>query len=534
MSEGLAILLNWGLALLCAFGAVLASQRYLHMLQLESYQGKMYLKWVLRRGLSECIPCMVCAIGAMAIKYPSGGELLVGVVLDVAFTAYCVVKFLRERKLPAKKPLVYTSRIKRLNIVMSVLFVIVAWGGFVGFPMQPDLAVKGILRYVPGMLPPMTMFVAYLIAYPMEELIKKKFFNEAKKKLASRENVKRVAITGSFGKTSTKYILGAMLSEHYNTLITPGSFNTPMGVTRIIREQLEDSHEVFVAEMGARYVGDIKELCTLVNPQYGMITAVGKQHIETFGSYENVIKTKGELFDALTDGCAFANGDQADCVKLLEACGAKEKYLFGIHGENLYMRAGEISVSRGGSSFTLYTWSGESVACSTKLLGEHNIVNITGAAACAYKLGVSLDEIARAIAKVEPIEHRLQLIPGNVTVIDDAFNSNPVGAKAALDVLAQFDGRRIVVTPGMVELGDEEEEIHKEFGKQMARCADVVILIGEARTDSIRRGLIAGGFDENSLVIVESLKQASAKLPLYTTPGCVVLFENDLPDNYDE
>ncbi len=187
-----------------------------------------------------------------------------------------------------------------------------------------------------------------------------------------------------------------------------------------------------------------------------------------------------------------------------------------------------------GSRFTLETREGEKVSCNTRLLGRHNILNITGAAALAYHMGMTLDEIAAGVAALEPVEHRLQLIPGPVNVIDDAFNANPEGTRHALDVLSAFPGPRIVVTPGMVELGDKEAEHNRAFGAYMAGRADIVLLVGRAHVEPIREGLLAAGFPEEQIHQMDSLTDATAVLPLYTRPGCTVLFENDLTDNYEE
>ena len=203
-----------------------------------------------------------------------------------------------------------------------------------------------------------------------------------------------------------------------------------MGITRVVREQLKNEHQAFVAEMGARYKGDIAELCKLVQPKYGIITSVGKQHLDTFGSYETVIETKAELLNALPeDGAAFLNGDNPDCRRMYERLKLKNKFLFGLSGNGLYLKAEDIEVSSSGSTFTLVTDTGERVRCATQLLGKHNIGNITGAAALARYLGASLETIAIGIENLAPVEHRLQLVQGQngVTVIDDAFNANPSG-----------------------------------------------------------------------------------------------------------
>lgn len=524
-----------------------AGLRFLHMMQLESYQGKMYLKWLKKHAGSEWVPFIMTGIIAILLRagyvlfyYAEGLYLLSDILWYAGDAAYVLLMLLfgwtNVRK-PQKKPLKYTGRALRLLAALCVVtavfwldlfisFDISGWGGYL---------LMNLVHYLPGILLPLFVLLAWLITWPIENRVKAWYFNDARKKLAARTELRRIAITGSYGKTSSKFILGTLLAEKYNTLFTPGSFNTPMGVTRVIREQLRDEHEVFIAEMGARYKGDIAELCRLVQPEYGIITSVGKQHLETFGSFENVVSTKAELLRALPEnGCAFINGDNEACRGMYESLGLQDKYLFGLSGEGLYMRAEAIETGEFGSRFTLVCADGASVRCTTKLLGRHNILNITGAAAVAYRMGLTMEETGRGVEKLEPVEHRLQLIPGPVTVIDDAFNANPEGAKYALQVLREFKGRRIVITPGMIELGAEEDRLNFEMGRTMADCADIAILVGKRRVEAIKNGLLEGGFAENCIVQVNSLTEASEILPRYTAPGCVALFENDLPDNFDE
>lgn len=533
---------------LSTVAAVLVALSFVHMLQLESYQGMMYLKWVSKHIGDEVFPITAASLVALLLRFGyamlmysySTISTISYYLADALYVLMLIVLAYAVKKKKQIKPLVFTGRIKRLLIVMAVL--IAACGCSFFRPTQMYLEqgfsaflISNILRYLPGIMLPLFVFAAYLITYPIEESVKKWYFNDAKKKLSASDKLIKIAITGSFGKTGTKYALKTFLSKKYKTLFTPGSFNTPMGVTRVVREQLTDEYEAFIAEMGARYKGDIKELCELVGPKYGILTSIGKQHLETFGSYENIIKTKCELVDALRpDGCCFFNGDSLELRAAYEQADLKEKYLFGTEGEGLYMKASAMNVTCDGSEFKLVTADGNEVSCSTRLLGKYNIVNLVGAAACAYRLGVDLDLIAQGISEAEPVEHRLQLKKGPVNIIDDAFNSNPVGSKEALNVLSSFPGKRIVVTPGMVELGDEEDEINKAFGMHMAHCVDIAIIIGKKHADPICEGLIEAGFDKANLIRVESLDEATLKLPQHTEANCVVLFENDLPDNYKE
>lgn len=546
--ETVVVVASYFLCALMGAAVTAASLPFVHILQLESYQGRMYLKWMGRHIGSDFVPCLFAGGVALVLRasyvlFYSANPVIAKIcysAADFVYIAMLALLYYSYIKHLQVKPLVYTGRVKRLLVAEWVLATLFSAMFFVNLSKESggwgEYLAPFAVRYLPGLLLPLFVLLPYGLLYPVEEGVKRYYFNDAKKRLAKNPDMIRIGITGSFGKTGTKYALGEILSNKYNVLITPGSYNTPMGVTRVIREQLKEEHKVFVAEMGARYKGDIRELCRLVKPEFGIITAVGKQHLETFGSLDNIIQTKSELIRGLgEDGCAFLNGDDENCRKIYEQSTLNERYLYGTQGEDLFMRAGEIHTGPEGSSFTLTAENGESVCCKTKLLGRHNILNLTGAAACAYRLGMPLEEIALGIAKAEPVEHRLQLIPGAVTVIDDAFNANPLGSREALNVLASFEGKkRVIVTPGMVELGAEEKELNREFGRHIARCADIALIVGKTHADPICEGLLAAGFPQENLIRVPTLAKATELLPTYATPGSVVLFENDLPDNYAE
>lgn len=537
---------------LCAFmGAAVAaaSLPLVHIMQLESYQGRMYLKWLGKHIGSDFVPYLFVGGAALLLRlsapFLGGAGSVIGTVCfyaaDFIYIALLAMLYYGYTKKKRVKPLVFTGRVIRLlvaELALAFLFGVLFFARIDGWLIGNDWWTyiwPYLVRYAPGALLPLFVLFVYGVLYPLEEGVKRWYLNDAKKKLAVRDDLIKIGITGSFGKTGTKYALESMLSKKYGVLITPGSYNTPMGVTRVIREQLKDAHEVFVAEMGARYKGDIKELCKLVRPQYGIITAVGKQHLETFGSVEKIIETKGELLRGLgEDGCCFLNGDDENCRRLFHESALAEKYLYGTQGDELFMRAEDIRTGAEGSAFSLVAENGERALCKTQLLGKYNILNMVGAAALAYRLGMGMEEIAAAIAEAKPVEHRLQLIPGPVTVIDDAFNANPVGSKEALNVLSMFPGKKIIVTPGMVEQGAEEEQLNHEFGYHMAACSDIAIIIGKKHADPICEGLLDAHFPAENLVRAESLAEATELLKNYTEPGCVVLFENDLPDNFAE
>ena len=444
-------------------------------------------------------------------------------VMLALFVAVTAVLAVLDFRTPAKKPLVFTRRVRRLYLFIILLCL-------AGSALLSVLSLPPYLLYAGNAY---IVMAAAAIAQPLENRINGQFFERARKKLEERPDLIKIGITGSYGKTSTKFVLRDILSQKYRVLATPASFNTPMGLSRVINEQLKGEHQIFIAEMG--HVGDIKELCDLVHPKYGLLTSVGPQHLETFGSIENIAGTKYELIEALPeDGIAFFSSDGSYVDRLFAKC-EREKYRVGFNPDRQpYMLATDIEVGPQGSRFTLKCADGEELRCRTRLLGKHNIQNIALCAAVARKLGLSMEEIARGVRVVEPIEHRLQLIPGAMTIIDDAFNSNPAGSQEALNVLSGFSGRRIIVTPGMVEQGAKEDELNYAFGTQMVNCVDVAILVGPNHTKPILQGLVDSGFSRDDIHVVSELDEASALLRAIGRPGDTVLFENDLPDNYTE
>jgi UDP-N-acetylmuramoyl-tripeptide--D-alanyl-D-alanine ligase len=309
-----------------------------------------------------------------------------------------------------------------------------------------------------------------------------------------------------------------------------------MGIARVLREQLRPEHEVFVAELGDHVVGDIASLCRLLRPTVGVLTTLGPEHLERFGSMENVVASKRELLAALPqDGIAVLNADDELARGLEQAARVGRTVRYGARDVTAEVRALDVRTTRVGLAFSLEVAGEEPVEVRAALLGEHNVSNLLAAAATAHALGMSPREIATAIGGVQPIEHRLQPIhaPSGVLVIDDAFNSNPTGAAAALDVLASLEGgRKILVTPGMIELGEREAEENRLFGVRAARACDEVILVGRGRAEPLLEGLGSAGFPAERTHVVDGLAQATELLGTLVRAGDVVLFENDLPDTY--
>ncbi|MEE0775522.1 MAG: UDP-N-acetylmuramoyl-tripeptide--D-alanyl-D-alanine ligase, partial [Bacillota bacterium] len=445
-------------------------------------------------------------------------------------------------KTPPKKALVFTMRARRLCAVALVIFAsptlllifLVLASSSVGDFVK---AIVLIALVIYAFCAPYVMMAANLILQPFEESKKAAFFKEAQTMLAENPNLIKVAITGSFGKTSVKHILNIIMEEKYHTLMPPGSYNTPMGITITVREHLKPVHQAFITEMGAKQKGDIKELCALVHPKYGLLTAIGEQHLETFGTFENIIDTKFELIDALpADGIAVLNFDDEN-IRANAQRMKGEVVSYGLDSVDLDYSAKDIRYHSRGTEFTVIAPNGEEEQIRTRLLGRHNVYNIVGAIAMAHHLGLTLRQAKKAIATLPPVEHRLELkVHANgLVVIDDAFNSNPVGAKAAMEVLGAMDGgKKFLITPGMVELGEKEAEENRKFGMAAAKACDYIALVGVKQTEPIKEGILSAGFPEDHLFIAEDLKAANAFVYGKTVAGDIVLYENDLPDTYNE
>lgn len=560
--------------ILCEYGPwilyMLCVPRVIHIFQMEGYKTSDYTRWLAKNykkafepGLGQFIACLGYFIFLLlintwcknfSIMYTAALYFVESAMFFLVFSILNISQIRKDKKnrKNAKKKLVYTARAKRLVffnfVVFIILVVALGYQNHQSFYLNAPDGLNVSIYFSNSMLTymsvailifflPINILLAHYFAWPTEEAYNRHYIRSAKRILRKKQhkNLIKIGITGSYGKTSTKFILKTILSEKYNVLATPESYNTTMGNVRVIREQLKPEHEVFISEMGARYKRDIWEICDIVNPKYGLITSIGPQHLETFKNIDNIVSTKAELINSLpNDGVVFLPRDNEHCKKLFNK-EEKEKYSYSLSDKKADVYAKDIILNENGSNFTAVTPIGD-IKCTTVLLGKHNIENILGCIAIAVKLGLTRTQIENGVKKIEPIPHRLQILNNNngTIVIDDAFNSNPVGAKMAIDVLGSFKGRKIVITPGMVELGKEEKNENKKFGSHMAKVVDIAILVGNKRSEPIVEGLRQGKFDETNIYVVADLNAATAKLAEISKIGDVILFENDLPDSYNE
>lgn len=505
--------------------------RYLMMFQQNSYRPSRFRHWAKESGDSTSFPNL---IGILIIL--SWGVLPVRPAMYISGIFFLSnYLYLVTRKY--KKPLAYTNRVLRILVASFVLLTIIASI----FMLIADTTIERLQLVTFSILisyalcPPIMMIANWLLI-PVEKKITNKYLREAKDLLVSMPGLKIVGITGSYGKTTTKHYLQRILSEKYETLMTPGSYNTPMGVVRTIREYLKPYHEVFIVEMGAKQKGDIAEICEIVHPLNGIITAVGPQHLESFKNIENVQATKFELADALpADGIILVNNDfEMIANRKVDNTRCLRYAVKNTDGADYI--AESVKYSQSGTKFTVRrTTDNHTIELETRLLGECNVSNLLAATALASEMGVNDDSIRFAVSQIEQVEHRLSIkrTPSGITILDDAFNSNPVGSSMALDVLATMNqGKRILITPGMIELGEKQFQLNKDFGFKAATSCDIAMVVGEYNRDAIIEGLLQGGMDEERIYSPATFTEAQQILKSLVHAGDTVLYENDLPDTF--
>lgn len=515
---------------------IILNEKYdIQMLQQNSYRINRFFNWV-----RPNIPATYRMIYVMLLLLVCTTLLDIRLALIISAIVMVTESIILLRK-KYKKPLVFTPRVRRIYSVTAVLTLIFSAAVPAILFRVTDLTIAEICRISFAFTMALAFFswavviLAVVILSPVEKMINLRYYNDARRILESMSDLKVIGITGSYGKTSTKHYLNRILSESYDVIMTPGSYNTPMGVIRTVREMMKPYNQIFICEMGAKQKGDIKEICDLVHPSAGIITAVGPMHLESFKTIENVQATKFELADALpSDGFVVVNNDFEYCAS--RPVSNVEAIRYGISSpENCSYRAEDIRYSPTGTTFNMVGPDGNKIPFTTKLVGECNISNLIAAIIVALRLEVPVDRIQYAVNDIQQVEHRLNMkrTPGGVTIIDDAFNSNPVGSRMAVEVLSHFDGgRRIIVTPGMIELGDRQFELNRQLGVNIGNNTDIAIIVGEYNRKALSEGIRSTDFDRENLHEVASFGEAQQLLSRILKKGDTVLYENDLPDTF--
>lgn len=532
------LILIFALALLNFF----KGKKSLHMLQQNLYnENNRYLKWVMKNKKQflylDLIMVIISLVGVFVIYDLEAVSIACLAVISVLSVVQAFIWRKNIINDQNKKKLVVTARIKRLITTTLILFAIPLVILGINIDDQYICWIITTVLCTMTYLNVFVVFIAMIINAPIEKCVYLYYKTKAQNKLKQMNNLKIIGITGSYGKTSSKNILGDILNIKYNALPTPRNLNTYNGLIMTVNNYMDKFCDIFIAEMGAYVKGEIAGLCRLVKPKYGILTTIGTAHLESFGSEENIIKGKFELIESLpSDGFAVLNGDDPKQVNYKLKNKVRTIWT-GINNKDVDVLATNIKCSHKGTNFdVIFKGDDKKYHFETKLLGNHNVYNILAGIACGKEFGIDIEDLIKAVSNVKPVEHRLELKKlGNFYQIDDAYNSNPVGAANACEILGMMPGLKVVVTPGMIELGDKEDEYNKTFGEQIAKVADYAILIGEKKTTPIKEGLLTKGFDKDKIIVFNDVREAYPYIGKLAADNEVyALFENDLPDTYNE
>ena len=517
----------------CLFCA--STQKAVGALQQSGYKNGAFLRWLGKKNnlyfnrLAVFALCLALTSAICSLCFSFLGERWALVCAAVPFLGLSLLFYWVDNRFTLKVPFTRTGRFNRLLVGYTILTAAAGFGflSLLGWLKKVNGSeLYGLIAYAPyAIMPvalPLLLSLTNLIFGVFENARNKQFVKRAGQVLDETQIV-RIGIVGSYGKTSVKNILATMLSQKYSVVATPESYNTPIGIAKTVFADEFTGKQIFIAELGARKAGDIAELCGLVKPDYAIFTGVCAQHIQSFGSLQNAWAEKSEIL-------------KCGAKKVICGESLRQRIETDFANENCVAYAEQVkdlSMQATSTEFTLCVGD-KALSVSTKLLGGAAVENIALAARLCQELGMTAEEIGAGLAKLQPIPHRLQLIEsGGAYILDDGYNCNVVGAKEALAALGRFEGRKCVVTPGIVECGVLEEELNGELGAEIAKLApDKVLLVGETLVGVVKDGYKNAGGDEKNLSVVKDLKGAQTALGEWIEKGDAVLFLNDLPDVY--
>jgi len=460
--------------------------RDLHVLQLEQYWVSRYAVWVFKHFFNFSPLTKTKLKETYKIK-----ALMLAYILALAIIYFLLIRFIS------------------LAVAIGLFVIFNIWPVFVLAP---------------------TMFLIQKLEVVILLLIKTIYRN----KLLGYKKLTRIGITGSFGKSSVKNFLDAILSKSSYCVKTPSSYNTVLGIIKVIQMEILSKVRYFIIEMGAFKKGDITELCYLTKPEWGILTAVGKQHLERFGSVERVLKTKFELVDTIADKSkVLVNGDNEEICKFIEG---KKRYerlkRYSRKDKKADFFVSDVKMSGVKTSFFV-TYKSKKYKFESGLFGSSNIENLVAAIGMSLMLGIEIKQIKRAVTDLKPAKNRLEIKKmGKAWVIDNTYSSNEEGFKRLIADIKKVRGVKALITPGIVELGKETKSVHQILGKMAADVFDEIVLVGESdRTRSFQVG-IGRSNKKTKMWFLEDFADYWVTVEKLAKKYKWILLENDLPENY--
>lgn len=547
MSNTAIVVYNLGL-LLFGWHRILS---YLRYFQQEEYSPKRLWGWMVQKKAFDRRGALVAVVTSVLAHFSTSSSALVVVALLGCLSFVIIVRFIEvDPRTSGKIKLNMTQRATKIAQVSFAIFFALSFlwmlcvcptcnSASLGYDSsQIDaFATMAKLSILLVITPPLLLVVANLLLSPAERSLQQSFLNDAKRILADVDPF-IIGITGSYGKTGAKAALGELLTQCLGPTFWPRkSINTVMGITRSIRENMRPYHKYAVIEMGAYNIGSIKRLCDFTPPRASLVTAVGIMHLERFGSPENVYTAKSEIAQALPkQGILVCNGDSPNARRMAREHAHDTTLLYGLdtNAGHLDCRASDITFDDKGTRFVIH-WRGQQYPGRTPLLGRPALSNILGAFTMACALGADPAYAVACMANLEPVDNRLVLDrKACVSFLRDAYNSNPTGFAAALEVLKTLPAtQRVVMTPGMIELGDQQFSQNKQLASEAARVADLIIVVGVINRNAILAGLAEATFPTERTIIVDSREEAFSIVQSRCEAGSLVLIENDLGDLHE-
>ena len=465
---------------------------------LRAYKSLIFNTFFLLSALFSIAQLLISLFWAKAALYSA-------IIFCAALTPFLFAK--------KKVPLIFTRRVIRWILILFVIY------------LSLNFFCDGYI--LPIVFLPITLF-ANILAMPIEQIVNAYYIKKAHNKLINSKCTV-ISIVGSYAKTSVKNILKAFLSTKYKVEASPNSFNTPLGLAKFINSIDLTQDMLVILEKGAKKVNDIKKLCKLYPPTHAIVTGITGQHLSTFKTLSNIIKAKSEIMNFLsTEGFCVLNADDINSSGCFLKGDAK-KISVGKNGKDYAIS--DVSVGISGTSFLL-TENANRYKVKTPLLSSINALNISLALALAHKLNCDIDKMLNVAAFLPYVPHRLELIVShNGYIIDDSYNANTEGVKGLTEVLSTYKGKKIIVSQGIVELGVRAYEQNFILGEKLSEIADICYLTG-INADAIADGLKKGKTEEHKIIKVNNINEAVKDMQKYVSENSVIVFQNDLPDNF--
>lgn len=481
-------------------------KKYLHVYQLKNYNNIRYYRFFKNKKSLFFVLCLTFFVFEILFKN------ILFYILSNSVLLILNMIYLKNLIKSSKTPLILTGKLSRLDLFSIFILLLLCFYQF-SFP---------LIIVATFLCPTISNTVNFY-----DRIKNHKFIKKAQLKLKN-SFTQIIAITGSNGKTSVKNILLEILSTEHKTQATPASFNTPLGIAKFINEELKKDTEFLILEYGARHINDIKKLCRLFGADYGIVTTISPQHLETFKTIKNIVKAKNELPKFLDNSACVFNIDNLYTKQMFKEKSGN-KISVSIY-ENADVYAKNLKIYKNLMCFDLFL-SNRTYNLKINLLGRHNVLNICLASAMAKILNINEKNIIRAIENLQPTSHRLELIKTHINILDDSYNCSPSSAKEALWVLKNFSGKKMVVTPGIIECGKDKHIINFNLGKQMIFC-DYVTVVGSENRKAILDGINSTNKTTKPEIFISKNLDETKKYFCKLKDNDTLLLLNDLPDDY--